>query len=288
MPKINAKASDAGRRLDAWLAEELDISRTAAVSIAAGLGLPKSYRLTGAESFEINEKPPEQSGVEGENIPLDIVYEDADLLVVNKSRGLVVHPAPGHNKGTLVNALIYHCGDSLSGIGGVTRPGIVHRLDKDTSGLMLAAKNDFAHQKLSEALKNREISRIYMAIVQGRPDPESGIIDAPIDRHPKDRIRMAVVKGGRTAKTHYKTIEQLKGYTLVQCKLETGRTHQIRVHLSHIGHPVAGDTLYGAKEIGTGGQLLHATELHFTHPRTNELLSFANQPPWKSSMTFSP
>ncbi|GHV06164.1 pseudouridine synthase [Clostridia bacterium] len=273
---IKASPSDAGTRLDTWLSENLNISRSAAAKLTAALAKPKSYKLSGCEAFEINLPDPAEPDAKPENIPLDIIYEDEDLLVINKPKGMVVHPAPGHATGTLVNALLYHCNGSLSGIGGVARPGIVHRLDKDTSGLMLAAKNDFAHQKLSEALKNREISRIYTAIVQGYPKPEQGTIDAPIDRHPRDRIRMAVVQTGRPARTHYETLEVLQGHTKIKCKLETGRTHQIRVHMSHIGHPVAGDTLYGAKEIGTNGQLLHASELIFNHPRTNEKLSFVS------------
>ena len=208
-----------------------------------------------------------------QGIPLDIVYEDGDLIVVNKPRGLVVHPAPGHPDGTLVNALLHHCGGSLSGIGGEQRPGIVHRIDRDTSGLLIVAKNDFAHRSLSAQLADRSLSRIYEAVVHGGFRADSGTVDAPIGRHPADRKRMAVTeKNSRRAVTHWEVIERYAGYTHIRCKLETGRTHQIRVHMAHIGHPLLGDMVYGAgkSEKGLEGQCLHARTLKFIHPRTGE------------------
>ena len=208
-----------------------------------------------------------------QNIPLDVVYEDQDVIVVNKPTGMVVHPAPGHPDGTLVNALLYHCGESLSGIGGQKRPGIVHRIDRDTSGLLIAAKNDFAHQKLSAQLQDHTLARIYRCIVIGNLREDSGTVDAPIGRHPVDRKRMAVVRqGGREAVTHWEVIARYPGVTHLRCRLETGRTHQIRVHLAYIGHPILGDTVYGAKKpvAGLTGQCLHAVGLRFIHPRTGE------------------
>ena len=208
-----------------------------------------------------------------QDIPLAVVYEDGDLIVVNKPRGMVVHPAPGHPDGTLVNALLYHCGDSLSGVGGEKRPGIVHRIDKDTSGLIVAAKNDAAHLKLSAQLSDPSLRREYEAIVRGRLRADSGTIDAPIGRHPTDRKRMAVTqKGSRSAVTHWEVLARYRGYTHVRCRLETGRTHQIRVHMAHIGHPLLGDYTYGAPspDKGLEGQCLHARRLRFVHPASGE------------------
>ena len=208
----------------------------------------------------------------GDEISL-IMYEDDDLLVVNKARGMVVHPAPGHPDGTLVNALMFRCGDSLSGIGGEKRPGIVHRIDKDTSGLLIVAKNDFAHLALSAQLADRSLSRVYEAVVRGGMREDSGTVNAPIGRHPTDRKKMAVTqKGSRSAVTHWEVIARYRGYTHIRCRLETGRTHQIRVHMAHIGHPLLGDALYGAPspDKGLAGQCLHARELKFIHPRTGE------------------
>lgn len=213
-----------------------------------------------------------------ENIALDIIFEDKDLLVINKPVGLVVHPAPGSPDGTLVNALLAHCGDSLSGIGGVKRPGIVHRLDKDTSGLIVVAKNDKAHRGLSEQLQDHSMARTYYAFVWGEPVPRAGKIDAPIGRHPTQRQKMAVVKSGKPAVTHYEVIEKLDGASLLRCKLETGRTHQIRVHLSHIGHPLVGDPAYGKGRrpppIPLPRQALHAAEIRFVHPVTKKVMEF--------------
>ena len=194
------------------------------------------------------------------------------MIVVNKPKGLVVHPAPGHPDGTLVNALLHHCGDSLSGIGGELRPGIVHRIDRDTSGLIIAAKNDFAHQRLASQLQDHTLARIYRCIVAGNLREDSGTVDAPIGRHPVDRKKMAVVANGRSAVTHWSVLERFPGYTYVECRLETGRTHQIRVHMAYIGHPILGDTVYGNKKPvpGLQGQCLHAAGLRFLHPRTGE------------------
>ena len=273
-------AQESGERIDALLARSGYTRSGAARLIAAGQvtrnGKPvKKSDLTGAGDVilvEENDAPAPAAAV-AQDIPLDIVYEDGDLIVVNKPRGLVVHPAPGHPNGTLVNALLHHCGGSLSGIGGEQRPGIVHRIDRDTSGLLIVAKNDFAHQSLSAQLADRSLSRIYEAVVHGGFRADSGTVDAPIGRHPADRKRMAVTeKNSRRAVTHWEVIERYAGYTHIRCKLETGRTHQIRVHMAHIGHPLLGDMVYGAgkSEKGLEGQCLHARTLKFIHPRTGE------------------
>lgn len=233
-----------------------------------------NYKVkTGDElSYEIEE--PEELSVTPENIPLDIYYEDADVLVVNKPQGMVVHPSAGHSTGTLVNALLYHCTD-LSGINGVIRPGIVHRIDKDTSGLLMVAKNDAAHESLSEQLKAKTSDRIYLALVHGDIKHQKGTIEAPIGRAKEDRKKMAVVADGKEARTHFEVLERFGDYTLVKCELDTGRTHQIRVHMKYIGHPLAGDPKYGPKNTLVGnGQFLHASELGFLHPRTGEALHF--------------
>ena len=277
---LQVNPEDAGARLDAWLACRLpDVTRSAAARLceegrvcSAGKPLAKNHRLTGAETVSVALPDPAPIGAAPEDIPLDVVYEDGDVIVVNKPKGLVVHPAPGHPDGTLVNALLHHCGDSLSGIGGALRPGIVHRIDRDTSGLLIAAKNDFAHQRLSAQLQDHTLSRVYRCIVVGNLREDAGTVDAPIGRCPADRKKMAVVAGGRPAVTHWTVLERLPGHTYVECRLETGRTHQIRVHMASIGHPILGDTVYGNKKPvpGLQGQCLHAVGLRFLHPRTGE------------------
>ena len=272
-------AEDKGLRLDAFLAARLEeLTRSAAQRLIEegqvtvdGKTAAKSCKLTGREVIEVTLPEPEAVEAVPQNIPLDVVYEDEDVIVVNKPVGLVVHPAPGHPDGTLVNALLYHCGDSLSGIGGQLRPGIVHRIDRDTSGLIIAAKNDFAHQALAAQLQDHSLARTYEAVVTGNLREDTGTIDAPIGRHHTDRKKMAVTPhGGRNAVTHYEVLERFPGYTYVRFRLETGRTHQIRVHMAHIGHPLCGDTVYGSKKPvpGMTGQCLHAVGLRFIHPRT--------------------
>ena len=280
--RLQATAESAGSRVDAWLAsQEADWTRSAVQRFleegrvtCQGKALAKNYKLTGSETVEVALPEPEPLDVQPQNIPLDIVYEDADVIVINKPKGLVVHPAPGHPDRTLVNALLYHCGDQLSGIGGAARPGIVHRIDRDTSGLLIVAKNDFAHQALSAQLQDHTLARIYRCIVVGSLREEDGTVNAPIGRHPTDRKKMAVVANGRPAVTHWHVLGRFQGFTYVECRLETGRTHQIRVHMAYIGHPILGDTVYGAKKPvpGLQGQCLHAVGLRFVHPRTGELV----------------
>ena len=283
-------AEENGIRLDTFIAQALpDISRSAAQKLMDnglvtlnGKTVKKNHKTTAGEVFEIELPEPEETDLVPQNIPLDIVYEDDDVILINKPRGMVVHPAPGHPDGTLVNALMYHCGDSLSGIGGVKRPGIVHRIDMDTSGLLIVAKNDAAHAHLSDQLSDRSLSRVYEAVVYGRIKEDSGTIDAPIGRHPTDRKRMAVTdKNSRNAVTHYEVIARYNGFTHVRCILETGRTHQIRVHMTHIGHPLLGDLVYGRKkaEKGLSGQCLHAKRLKFIHPATGEPMAFETDLP---------
>ena len=269
-----------GRRVDAWLAEELEgVTRSAAARLleegsvtCGGKALAKNYRLTGGEVIEVILPEPEPVDVVPQDIPLDVVYEDGDVIVVNKPKGLVVHPAPGHPDGTLVNALLHHCGASLSGIGGQLRPGIVHRIDRDTAGLIIAAKNDAAHQGLAAQLQDHTLARTYECIVTGNLREDSGTVDAPIGRHRADRKKMAVTADGRSAVTHWEVIARYPGFTHVRCRLETGRTHQIRVHMAHLGHPILGDTVYGNKKPvpGLQGQCLQAVALRFLHPRTGE------------------
>ena len=279
---LQPNQEDAGTRIDAWLAANLeDVTRSGAQRLLEegkvtkdGKALAKNYKLTGREILEVSLPDPEPVDVVPQNIPLDIVFEDSDVIVVNKPKGLVVHPSPGHPDGTLVNALLYHCGDSLSGIGGELRPGIVHRIDRDTSGLIIAAKNDFSHQRLAAQLQDHTLARIYHCIVTGNLREDSGTVDAPIGRHHTDRKKMAVVADGRNAVTHWRVLERYQGFTYVECRLETGRTHQIRVHMAHTGHPILGDTVYGNKKPvpGLQGQCLHAVGLQFIHPRTEELV----------------
>ncbi len=274
-------ADKSGERADAALARLCpDLTRSAAQKLletgavtSNGKVLKKNDKLQAGDTLELELPEVQEVSIEPENIPLDIVYEDNDVIVVNKPKGLVVHPAAGHWSGTLVNALMYHCKDSLSGINGELRPGIVHRIDMDTSGLLIVAKNDFSHQALSEQLQDHSLARTYECIVIGGIKEDSGTIDAPIGRHPADRKRMAVTeKNSKEAVTHWQVLERFSGYTRVQCRLETGRTHQIRVHLSWRNHPILGDMVYGHKkpELGLDSQCLHARELTFRHPRTNE------------------
>ncbi len=247
-----------------------------------GRPVKKSLRLSAGEELTLLIPEPEELSIAAEDIPLDIVYEDSDVIVVNKPKGMVVHPAPGHADGTLVNALMAHCGQSLSGINGVLRPGIVHRIDKDTSGLIIAAKNDQAHKCLAEQLKSHTLSRTYECVVIGNMREDSGTVDAPIGRHPTDRKKQCVTeKNSRPAVTHWRVLERFPGYTHLECKLETGRTHQIRVHMASIGHPILGDTVYGQKKPvpGLQGQCLHARRLRFVHPGTGEEIELESEIP---------
>lgn len=278
-------SGDEALRIDVFVSAVADISRSRAADILdKGLVLidgnkaKKNAKLKKGNKVEISLPDPEVYEVTAEDIPLDVVYEDEHLLVVNKPKGMVVHPAAGNYSGTLVNALMFHCKDSLSGINGVMRPGIVHRIDKNTSGLLIVAKNDTAHIGLAEQIKEHSFTREYEAVVYGGFKNESGTVDAPIARHPKERKKMAVCEGGRNAVTHYTVLERLDGFTHLRLRLETGRTHQIRVHMSYIGHPVAGDEVYGPKKVITslGGQCLHAKKIGFVHPVTDEYMEFSS------------
>lgn len=275
-------------RVDIYVARALDISRSYAgnlikngkVSMRDRI-LKANYRVAEGDEIVIEKDEAEDLTVEAENIPLDIVYEDKDIIIVNKARGMVVHPAAGNPNGTLVNALLWHCGGELSGINGVIRPGIVHRLDKDTSGLMVAAKTDTAHKSLAEQIKSHTARRTYVTLVHGNIVEAKGRIDAPLGRHPKDRVKMAVnMKDGKDAITHFTVLERFGNYTLVQCRLETGRTHQIRVHMAYIGHPVVNDPLYGYKRdaFPIEGQALHSCALDLVHPITKQAMHF--EAPW--------
>ena len=286
---LQITAEESGERIDALLAHILpQLSRSAAQRLLEegrvllrGAPVRKNYRCSAGDCFLLSLPEAEEVPLVPQDIPLDVVYEDGDVIVVNKPRGLVVHPAPGHSDGTLVNALLFHCGDSLSGIGGEKRPGIVHRIDKDTSGLLIVAKNDFAHQTLSEQLADRSLSRVYEAVVRGNLREDAGTVSKPIGRHPTDRKRMAVLPGGRPAVTHWEVLARYRGYTHIRCRLETGRTHQIRVHLASLGHPLLGDAVYGAPapDKGLTGQCLHARELKFIHPRSGEPVRLETQLP---------
>lgn len=290
MESLIIEAGEGGERIDAFLSGRMEnMSRSAVQNLLEGgfvtlngRAVKKNHRISPGEVFEVILPDAHHVEIIAQDIPLNVVYEDEHLIVVNKERGMVVHPAPGHPDGTLVNALMSHCGDSLSGINGEFRPGIVHRLDKDTSGLIIAAKNDFAHLALSEQLKDRSLSRIYEAVACGALKNDSGRIDAPIGRHHTDRKRMAVTeKNSRNAVTNYEVIGRYRGYTHMRCILETGRTHQIRVHMAHIGHPLLGDMVYGRKrpEMGLEGQCLHARSIKFVHPATGGSVSLTTELP---------
>lgn len=290
MEKCRITAAEDVNRADTFIAGELGITRSAAQRlISEGLAvseeggpIKKNYSLTKGESLFVRLPDVTETETMPEDIPLDVVYEDADVIVVNKPRGMVTHPAPGHAGGTLVNALLSHCRDSLSGIGGKQRPGIVHRLDKDTSGLIIAAKNDAAHLSLSAQLKARTLKRGYEAVVHGNVKDDAGLIDAPIGRHPTHRKRMAVTyKNSKPAVTRYEVVARYDGCTHVRCELETGRTHQIRVHMAHIGHPLLGDSVYGGRrgKALLDGQCLHAKRLRFIHPRTGEAVELSCELP---------
>ena len=276
------------QRIDKYIAENAEnISRSYAQTLLDSENITvnakivsKNYKLKDGDIIEIELPEPEILDLVGENIPLDIIYEDTDVAVINKPQGMVVHPAAGNLSGTLVNALIYHFGDNLSAINGVIRPGIVHRIDKDTAGLLVVAKNNEAHLALSRQLKERKASRRYYALVCGNVK-EDGTVDKPIARHPKDRKKMAIVKGGKEAVTHYRVLENFNGYTLLECILETGRTHQIRVHMASIGHSLVGDKTYGLtkEKIKADGQLLFAKTIGFVHPTTNEYMEFSVELP---------
>ncbi len=287
---ITVEPESAGMRIDAYLASVTDnsLSRTyiqklmeqEQISVSGNVEKSKKYKVKAGDILELTIPEPESLDVSPENIPLDIVYEDEDVAVINKPKGMVVHPAPGNEHGTMVNALLYHCKD-LSSIGGVIRPGIVHRIDKDTSGLIMIAKNDNAHISLTEQLKVHSITRVYNAIVFDNIKEDEGTVDAPIGRSPANRFKMAVVPDGRRAVTHYKVLERFGNFTYIEARLETGRTHQIRVHMAYIKHPLLGDGVYGpAKKLyGAESQTLHARALGFVHPRTGEYMEFTSELP---------
>lgn len=285
---LTAAAEDAGVRLDKYISDNIaELTRSAVQGLCEsgeisvnGKNAAKNYKLRSGDSVSVNIPDPQPMDAVPENIPLDIVYEDSDLLVVNKPKGMVVHPAHGNYTGTLVNALLYHCGDSLSGINGVIRPGIVHRIDKNTSGLLIVAKNDASHLKLAEQIKEHSFTREYEAVASGYFKETSGKIDAPIGRHKVDRKKMCVTEeNSRNAVTHYEVLHQYGGYAHVRLRLETGRTHQIRVHLAYLGHPVLGDDVYGKPYKGIDGQCLHARKIGFIHPSTGDYMEFTSDLP---------
>ena len=281
-----AGEEDAGNRIDSFLAEKLPLLSRSYIQkqikecniLVNGTKTKAGYKICASDTVRVYETPAEELEIKPENIPLDIIYEDNDIIVINKPKRMVVHPAPGHYSGTVVNALLYHCKDSLSGINGILRPGIVHRIDQDTTGAIVACKNDTAHRSLAGQLKEHSITRTYHAIVNNHIKEEEGTVATTIGRHPVDRKKMAVnVKGGRDAVTHYKVLDNLDNrYTYIACNLETGRTHQIRVHMAYIGNPVLGDSLYGPAKcpFKLEGQALHAKTLGFIHPSTGKYMEF--------------
>ena len=277
-------ADQAGERVDVFLSRSIEnMTRSAAAKLLeegavllCGKPVKKNYKMSVGDELEVTLPEPEPVEAVPQNIPLDVVYEDEDVIVVNKPVGMVVHPAAGHPDGTLVNALLYHCGNSLSGINGQLRPGIVHRIDRDTSGLIISAKNDMAHQKLADQLQDHSLYREYEAVCVGNLKEDCGTVNAPIGRHPVDRKKMAIDhKNGRDAVTHYTVLARYPGFTHIQCRLETGRTHQIRVHMASTGHPLLGDIVYGSKKPypGLAGQCLHARKLSFVHPRSGQRMT---------------
>lgn len=286
--ELSASDADCGVRIDKFISDNLEeLTRSSIQSLiktgevlVKGTSVNKSYKLQSGDSIEVIIPEPQPLNTVPENIPIDIIYEDEDLLIVNKPKGMVVHPAHGNHTGTLVNALLYHCGDSLSGINGVIRPGIVHRIDKNTSGLLIVAKNDTSHVKLSEQIRNHSFTREYEAIAVGSFKNETFTVDAPIGRHKTDRKKMCVTyENSKNAITHGTVLKQYGGFAHLRLRLETGRTHQIRVHLAYIGHPVLGDDVYGKPYKNLTGQCLHARKIGFIHPRTGEYLEFTSDLP---------
>lgn len=293
--KYQVKKEDKKIRLDKYISEKNeDLSRAMVQKLIKenkilvnGNIAKESYKIAENDEISIEIEPPKDAKILAEDIPLEIIYEDNDILIVNKPKGMVVHPGAGNHEGTLVNAILAHCKESLSGIGGVIRPGIVHRIDKDTSGLLIIAKNDHAHLNLSEQIKNREIQKVYIALVKGFIEENEATIDMPIARSDRDRKKMAIVRSGKNAITHFKVLKRIQtekgNYTLIEAKIETGRTHQIRVHMSYIKHPVVGDEVYsnGKNEFGIKGQALHALKLEFKHPTTGKTVNYeAPYPEW--------
>ncbi len=285
---FSSAEEDIGQRLDKWISEkDIGLTRSAVQNLILSGNVyvnqkiaVKNYKLRKGDSVKVIIPEPIAQDITAENIPLDIVYEDSSLLVVNKPKGMVVHPAPGNYSGTLVNALMHHCGNSLSGINGVIRPGIVHRIDKNTSGLLIVAKNDTAHQGLAEQIKAHSFMREYEAVAMGNFKEADGTIDAPIGRHHADRKKMCVTdKNSKNAVTHYHIIEQYEKCAYIRLRLETGRTHQIRVHLSYKGHPILGDDVYGKPYKGIEGQCLHARKIGFVHPESKEYMEFDSELP---------
>lgn len=280
--------SSVGTRLDVFISKEFENRSRSYIqgiiegenAVVNGKCRKSNFKLKLEDIITLKVPDPVELNVKAEDIPLDILYEDSDVIVINKPQDMVVHPAPGNYSGTLVNALLNHCTD-LSGINGVLRPGIVHRIDKDTSGALVVAKNDNAHNSLAAQLKDHSMTRSYIALVEGIIKSNEGTIDEPIGRHPKDRIKMAIVESGKKAVTHFKVLERFESNTLVECNLETGRTHQIRVHMAKIGHPLVGDLIYGFKKqkFNLKGQVLHAKRLGFIHPSTNEYMEFISPLP---------
>ncbi len=287
---FNVTNEQAGERIDKFICNNCEVNSRSAVQkllddgqvTVSGIVVSKNYKVKNGDRISLVIPEPKELEIVAQNIPLDICYEDNDLLVVNKAKGMVVHPAAGNYDGTLVNALLYHCKGSLSGINGVIRPGIVHRIDKDTSGLLIVAKNDFAHINLAEQIKAHSFTREYQSVVYGKFKSNSGTVDAPIGRHPVDRKKMTVTtKNSKNAVTHYEVLQEFKDFTHLRLRLETGRTHQIRVHMSYIGHPVAGDAVYGPKNVikYLEGQCLHAGKIGFKHPRSGKYIEIESELP---------